>query len=467
MGPVSSLHDRACELFYSLVGGVGMSVLLSVSGSTADWDAVDYGAQHSQENGHGQYGRTYETGLFPEWSLDRPLHFLGHSIVGLMAQCDMLSILTTSNQGGPTIIKLQWLLKTGFFGAAYSPDMILSLNTGQSYRSDSTLALLTSHPVSAPFRGTQLVYSLGEDTCDAPAVRRFSPGDMLAKGVHVAAYLAPLLPRFLDLHADARGLSFRHTSFRSFLRQLRRSEWAESRDATPYDVTFDAADERESQREGKVNPRTYYRSYCATLVSYCIGRHRKQQLLTRCGVQDDTEVHPNDETFARRWLSRLVALPMRMSSATIAQFDFSSLRPIPAFMATVAAASRASMKPTSDATIEDGVIDVANGGDYLSMALRANDGVVPLFSQWHPLDCRYVTSVSPLPVQRPTELRRASGAHAAGITATATTSWTAPRKRATRAHRRRGCGMSTIWRIRTTWQSCRSGLGAQARRPFG
>lgn len=23
VGPVSSLHDRACELFYSLIGGVG------------------------------------------------------------------------------------------------------------------------------------------------------------------------------------------------------------------------------------------------------------------------------------------------------------------------------------------------------------------------------------------------------------------------------------------------------------
>ncbi|KAI0639551.1 alpha/beta-hydrolase [Trametes polyzona] len=313
VGPVSSLHDRACELFYSLVGGT-----------------VDYGREHSEENGHGRYGRTYETGLYPEWSVDRPLHFLGHSM------------------GGPTIVKLQWLLTTGFFGKEYSPDMILSLNT-----------------VSAPFRGTQLVYSLGEDTRDAPTVRPLSPGDILSKWVHVAAYFAPVLPRFLDLHADARGLSFQHATFRSFLRQLRKSDWAESRDATPYDVTFEAADERESLQEGKVNPNTYYRSYCATLTS----------------------PYPSNPLSATSWLGRMLSLPLHVSSTIIARFDFSHLRPIPAFMDTVAAAKRAS-KLGSEATIEDGVIDVANGGDYLSTALRANDGVVPLFSQWHPYECR-------------------------------------------------------------------------------
>ena len=112
------------------------------------------------------------------------------------------------------------------------------------------------------------MYSLGEDRRNAPAVRPFSPGDLLAKGVHVAAYLAPVLPRIFDLHADARGLSFREASLDSFVRQMAKSEWAESRDATPYDATFEAADEREAMREGAVYPNTYYRSYCASLVSH-------------------------------------------------------------------------------------------------------------------------------------------------------------------------------------------------------
>ncbi|KAI0824993.1 alpha/beta-hydrolase [Trametes gibbosa] len=313
VGPVSSLHDRACELFYSLVGG-----------------SVDYGNKHCQEHNHERFGRTYETGLYPEWASDRPLHFLGHSI------------------GGPTVVKLQWLLATRFFGKRYSADMILSLNT-----------------VSSPFRGTQLVYSLGEDACDAPVVRRFSAGDIIAKCVHITAYLGPVLPKFVDLHADARKLSFRHASFRSFLGQLRKSEWAESRDATPYDVTFDAASERESLGEGKVNPRTYYRSYCATL----------------------SEPFVCARSFVGSCIAVLSAWPFYVTSAVIARFDFSSLRPIPACLSTVAAVRQGS-KVGSDATVEDATINIASGGDCLSTALRASDGVVPLFSQFHPLECR-------------------------------------------------------------------------------
>lgn len=120
--------------------------------------------------------------------------------------------------------------------------------------------------VSAPFRGTQLVYTLGEDTRNAPDVRRLSVGYFLAKGVHIVSYVSPLLPSFFDMHVDARRLSYRDSSFLQFLRHLWKSEWAESRDATPYDTTFEAADEREAAGEGTVNPNTYYRSYCATMV---------------------------------------------------------------------------------------------------------------------------------------------------------------------------------------------------------
>lgn len=38
---VASLHDRACEIFYSLKGGT-----------------VDYGEEHAREHGHDRYGAT-------------------------------------------------------------------------------------------------------------------------------------------------------------------------------------------------------------------------------------------------------------------------------------------------------------------------------------------------------------------------------------------------------------------------
>ncbi|KAI1788803.1 alpha/beta-hydrolase [Ganoderma leucocontextum] len=316
VGPVSSLHDRACELFYSLVGGI-----------------VDYGAKHSHGNGHGRYGRTYAEGLYSEWSAEQPLHFLGHSM------------------GGPTIIKLQWLIATGFFGKKYLPDMILSVNT-----------------VSAPFRGTQLVYILGEDTRDVPNVRPFSVGNFLAKGIHVASYLSPVLPRFLDLHIEARGLSFYDSSLTSFLKQLWRSDWAESRDATPYDTTFNAADEREAAQEGVIHPNTYYRSYCATL------NH----------THSPTSTTPRTPTL----LQRVSGWPLYATSRAISSFRFSTLRPVPALLETIFS-TKLDSSHDGEARLEDGLVNMDEGGAYLSDALRANDGIVPLFSQWHPYDCKY------------------------------------------------------------------------------
>lgn len=90
---------------------------------------------------------------------------------------------------------------------------------------------------------------------------------MLTRAVHILSYLAPSLPRVLDLHADARHLSYTTASFSSFLKQLWKSDWAESKDATPYDVTFEAADDREGLGEGTCYPNTFYRSYAAYMVS--------------------------------------------------------------------------------------------------------------------------------------------------------------------------------------------------------
>lgn len=69
------------------------------------------------------------------------------------------------------------------------------------------------------------------------------------------------------MHTDARSLNFREIPFLSFLSQLRKSDWAESRDAAPYDVTFESVEERELNEEGLCNPSTFYRSYVAFVVS--------------------------------------------------------------------------------------------------------------------------------------------------------------------------------------------------------
>ncbi|ONI30389.1 hypothetical protein PRUPE_1G248400 [Prunus persica] len=62
LGSLTSIYDRARELFYYLKGG-----------------RVDYGEEHSKACGHSQFGRLYEQGHYPEWDEDHPIHFVGHS----------------------------------------------------------------------------------------------------------------------------------------------------------------------------------------------------------------------------------------------------------------------------------------------------------------------------------------------------------------------------------------------------
>ena len=68
-GPVSSHHDRACEIFAQLRGG-----------------RVDYGEAHAAACAHARWGATYVDGLHPHWSAAHPVHLIGHSIGGITAR---------------------------------------------------------------------------------------------------------------------------------------------------------------------------------------------------------------------------------------------------------------------------------------------------------------------------------------------------------------------------------------------
>ena len=59
---LTSVHDRARELFYYLKGG-----------------RVDYGEAHSAACGHARFGRAYARGHYPLWDEAHPVHLVGHS----------------------------------------------------------------------------------------------------------------------------------------------------------------------------------------------------------------------------------------------------------------------------------------------------------------------------------------------------------------------------------------------------
>ncbi|KAL1923151.1 uncharacterized protein VTP21DRAFT_9527 [Calcarisporiella thermophila] len=210
-GPCSSLHDRACEIFYQLKGG-----------------RVDYGEEHSAEKGHSRYGRVYE-GLYPQWSAKHPLHFLGHSL------------------GGNTIYRLQQLLADRFFST--HPDT-----------SENWIRSLTA--VSSPFRGTTAVYLLGEKHHSPGDVRPFSWGGIIYRGMHLYDAWAPawLKSYFYDFNIDHWEIGSRY----SLKRCLKKSPWAEGTDNPPYDLTLDEASR--ANAESKTFPCTYYKSIATSMT---------------------------------------------------------------------------------------------------------------------------------------------------------------------------------------------------------
>lgn len=86
------------------------------------------------------------------------------------------------------------------------------------------------------------------------------------------------------------------------------------------------------------------------------------------------------------WLERVSGWPLYTMSRAISSFRFSAFRPVPSFLETTLS-TKLESSHEGEAKFKDGLIDMGERGAYFSNALRASDGVVPLFSQWHPYDC--------------------------------------------------------------------------------
>lgn len=159
VGPVSSLHDRACELFYQIKGG-----------------CVDYGQHHSEAYKHSRFGRTFD-GFHPQWDKNNPVHLVGHSF------------------GGLTILYLQYLLQQNYFyGYSTHPDWILSITT-----------------IASPLQGVELASFLGVHSFKPKKVVEGSFGAFLIRLVHILSFLLPLI-NILDLQLDHWGWSYKERS---------------------------------------------------------------------------------------------------------------------------------------------------------------------------------------------------------------------------------------------------------------
>ncbi|KAI3501788.1 hypothetical protein L1887_29812 [Cichorium endivia] len=133
LGSLTSIYDRARELFYYLKGG-----------------QVDYDEEHSKACGHSQFGRTYDQGHYPIWDEDHPIHFVGHSA------------------GAQVIRVLQQMLADKAF-------------KGHENTSESWVLSVTS--LSGAFNGTTRAYLDGMQTDDGKSMKSICLLQLLRIGV--------------------------------------------------------------------------------------------------------------------------------------------------------------------------------------------------------------------------------------------------------------------------------------------
>lgn len=147
--PTGSVHDRACQVFYELMGGT-----------------VDFGAEHSEYHGHNRYGTHYPAGKYPQWSAEHPIQLVGHSFGGLTA----------------------WVLQNYL-----ANKMFPGYNTNEMWIS-------TLIAVNCPFNGAIRDHEKGLHQSMPPVVRWLSQGYLIGLTGHILEFInSPWLRRIINL----------------------------------------------------------------------------------------------------------------------------------------------------------------------------------------------------------------------------------------------------------------------------
>jgi triacylglycerol esterase/lipase EstA (alpha/beta hydrolase family) len=230
VGPVSSVHDRACELAFQIKGGT-----------------VDYGQRHAVEEGHARYGRSYDVAaaFHPDWSSGNPVHLVGHSM------------------GAPTIWMLQHLLAIDFFGWGSDANWVKSISA-----------------VSGVLNGSTATYYLGCDE-ETGLLREDSIGDFLTRAIELHLRITgDVFDRIYDFdldHWDLQPLCGERLP--DLLARIAMSPMFRGRDNAAYSLTVQG--QREQNLLCLTYPDTWYFSYVTeqTFPGFLTDKHYPEPMM--------------------------------------------------------------------------------------------------------------------------------------------------------------------------------------------
>ena len=206
-GPVSSFHDRACEVGAQIKGA-----------------HIDYGASHSEAEGHSRFSDDYTgKGLIPDWSEDNPVIIIGHSA------------------GGHTALRLQRLLADDFWGWGSNAQWI-----------EAVVCL------SAVLNGSTLPYMLGCDKQSGLLSGSFGP--FLGKAIQFFAMAGGgSIENIFDFDLDQWIGEGKGGNFKNIVAEIDRSNYAKGKDNLAFDLTLQGG--YEANQRFQTDPQTYYLSF--------------------------------------------------------------------------------------------------------------------------------------------------------------------------------------------------------------